>query len=211
MRLSDVRVLCVVVSSGGFVDHRVIEVQETVEPHDLVRISNYITQNFQGLTLFEARTRLLDRMADERVLLDELMQRALQMASLGLHPGLDPALVVDGTESLLGQPELADLQRMRRLFEAFNDKAQLVSILTKCVAEEGVRVFIGEDADLTSDLDFSLVATTYGIGGRPLGSLGVFGPSRMEYPRLIPLVHYLGNALSAALASSLDGGANHDD
>ncbi len=203
--LSEQRVLCVVVSSGGFVDHRVIEVQEPVERHDLIRISNYITQNFQGLTLFEARTRLLERMADERALLDELMQRALRMASLGLHAGLDPALMVDGTESLLDQPELADLQRIRRLFEAFNDKAQLVSILTKCVAEEGVRVLIGDDADLTSALDFSLVATTYGVGGRPLGSLGVFGPSRMEYPRLIPLVQFLGSALSEALSGDLDG------
>ena len=97
-----------------------------------------------------------------------------------------PEVLVEGAEALLEQPEVADVERVRRIFEAFADKAQLVSMLTKCVEEEGVRVFIGDDAALTSELDFSLVATNYGVGDRTLGSLGVLGPSRMEYPRLIP-------------------------
>ena len=76
-------------------------------------------------------------------------------------------------------------------------------MLTKCVAGDGVRVFIGDDATLTSELDFSLVATNYGVGDRTLGSLGVLGPSRMEYPRLIPLVQFLGRAVSSALANGV--------
>jgi len=96
----------------------------------------------------------------------------------------------------------AGAQRLvRRLLDAFEDKARLVRILNRCLDGRGLRVFIGEDSELTSELDFSLVATSYGSGERALGTLGIFGPSRMEYPRLIPLVHYLGQRLSRVLGA----------
>jgi len=193
------RVVCVVTSSGGFIDHRVIELDAVPARDELIRISNYVTRHFRGQTLFEARTNLLRRMADEKAQVDLLMQRSLELVSRGLESSGGPGLHVDGTESLLGLPEMADVGRVRQLFEAFTDKAQLVAMLTRCLEGEGVRVLIGDDADLTSRLDFSLVATTYNIDGRPMGSLGVLGPSRMEYQRLIPLVNFLGQALSSAL------------
>ena len=196
------KVLCVVVSSAGFVDNRVIDVDEILPREEYVRISNYLTDNFAGLTLFEARDRLLRLMADERAQVDELMRRSIKLARQGFDVSPEPAVLVDGTEALLEQPEMANVDRIRRLFEAFAEKAQLVSMLTKCVEGEGVRVLIGTDAALTSELDFSLVATHYGVAGNILGSLGVFGPSRMEYPTLIPLVHFLGEAVSSALAQS---------
>ena len=197
------KVLCVVVSSTGFVDNRVIDTEEPLSRDELVRISNYLTQNFAGLTLFAARSRLLRLMADEKAQVDKLMQRSIVLASRGLDASSTPGVLVEGTESLFEQPELADVDRIRKLFEAFADKVQLVSMLTKCVEGEGVRVTIGDDDVLTSALDFSLVATTYGVRDQTLGSLGIFGPSRMEYPRLIPFVHFLGGAVSAALAQGL--------
>jgi heat-inducible transcriptional repressor len=198
------KVLCVIVSSTGFIDNRVIEVDEALPREELVRISNYLTENFDGLTLSEARKRLIAMMDDDKAEVDELMRRSIHLAQRGLEAGHEPPdVLVEGAEVLLEQPELADVERIRRIFEAFADKAQLVTMLTKCVESDGVRVFIGEDAALTSELDFSLVATNYGIGDQTLGSLGVLGPSRMEYPRLIPLVHFLGRAVSAALANGV--------
>jgi heat-inducible transcriptional repressor len=113
---------------------------------------------------------------------------------------------MDGTSALLAQPELSDITRVRRMFEAFADKARLVQMLNQCVSGSGVRVLIGEDSALTSELDFSLVAAPYGVGDRLLGTLGIFGPSRMEYQKIIPLVHYLGERLSRALVESFSGG-----
>ena len=81
-------------------------------------------------------------------------------------------MVVDGARMLLSKPELSDVQRVRRMFEAFADKARLVQILNQCIQGGGVRVLIGEDSELTSELDFSVVATSYGVGERPLGTLG---------------------------------------
>ena len=109
-------------------------------------------------------------------------------------------MLVKGTSTLLDQPELADVARIQRMLETFADKARLVTLLNRCLADGGVRVLIGTEAELTSELDFSLVGTCYGIGSRTLGTLGILGPSRMEYARLVALVHYLAQALSRNLA-----------
>jgi heat-inducible transcriptional repressor len=199
--LSGRQVLCVVVSTAGFVDNTLIETEKPVEREKLVRISNYLNENFAGLTLVEIRDRLLAKMAEERATMDELMGLAIELARKGLEPKGDQDVLVDGASMLLGQPELSDLGRVRRLLETFSDKARLVQMLNECIRGEGVRVLIGEDSDLTSELDFSLVATTYGTD-RAAGALGIFGPARMEYPKVIPLVHYLGNRLSRMLRES---------
>jgi heat-inducible transcriptional repressor len=206
--LPGTKVLCVVVSSSGFIDNKVIDTDEVVPREDLTRISNYLTENFSGLALSEVRTRLLKLMAAEKAQVDSLMQRAFALAKDGLDAPREQDVVVEGTGSLLSKPEMKDLKLVQRLFQAFSDKAQLVLMLNRCMEGQGVRVVIGEDSDLTSKLDFSLITTTYGVGEERLGTLGVLGPSRMEYPRLIPLVHFLGEALSAALTRGAMGPAD---
>jgi len=199
------KVLCVVVSQAGFVDNRVIETEEEIPRHELVRISNYLTENFAGHTLRDIRDRLLRQMAEERQQVDRMLARAIDLARDGLALDAQPEVLVDGASALLARPELADIQRVRRMFDAFADKARLVRMLNGCIQGGGVRVLIGADSDLTSELDFSLVASAYGAGEQPLGTLGIFGPSRMDYPKIIPLVHYLGQALSRALCDAFPG------
>lgn len=203
--ISGSRLLCVVVSSSGFVDHKVIDVGETLSREDLQRISNYLNDHFAGASIREIRNRLLELMVDERAQLDRLMANTLRLAQLGLEERNDAEVLVDGASVLLGQPELASLERVRRLFDTFADRARLVRVLNQVIAGPGVRVLIGEESALTSELDFSLVATTYGTAEQPLGTLAVFGPSRMDYTRVIPLVEYLGDTLSQALASCFAG------
>ena len=203
--LSGSRVLVVVVAETGFVDNKVIDTEQQLPREDLVRISNYLTENFSGKTLREIRDRLLSMMAEERAQVDQILGTTLALAKRSLDQVAEREVLVDGTSMILGQPELSDVVRVRRLIETFTDKARLVQMLNACVQSEGVRVVIGEDSDLTSELDFSLVATRYGVGERHLGTLGIFGPSRMEYQRVIPLVHYLGKALSEVLSASSAG------
>lgn len=202
VKLSGRRVLCVLVSNGGFVDNKVIETLKPLPRRELIRISNYLTDNFGGLTLRQIRGRLLQLMAEERAQLDQLLANAIALAQQALATEEGQELLVEGTSAVLTQPELADIERVRKLMDTFTDKAGLVRILSQLIDGTGVRVVIGEDSDLTSDLDFSLVATMYGSGHRPLGTLGVFGPSRMEYQKMVPLVGYLGQTLSNALAAS---------
>lgn len=204
------KVLCVVVSVTGFIDNKVIETEEEIPRHELIRISNELTESFGGLTLREIRERILKLMVEERVQMDRVMARTIEMARSGIPSGeAQPGVVVDGTSTLLAMPELGDIQRVRRMFEAFADKARLVKILSQCMQGGGVRVLIGSDSDLTSELDFSLVATSYGVGERPMGTLGILGPTRMDYEKVIPLVHYLGETLSRALAETFVSRPGH--
>ncbi|HEY0512058.1 MAG TPA: heat-inducible transcriptional repressor HrcA [Thermoanaerobaculia bacterium] len=199
------KILCVVVSASGFVDNKVIETEEEVPREELVRISNYLTENFAGHTLREIRERLVRMMVEEKAQVDRVLARTIELARAGLTADGVPGVVVDGTSMLLGKPELSDVARVRRMIEAFADKERLVRILNRCIQGDGVRVLIGEDCELTSDLEFSVVATPYGLGERPLGTLGIVGPSRMDYEKIIPLVHFLGETLSRALAETFAG------
>ena len=200
VQMSGQRVLCIVVASGGVVESKVVEVDEAVSREDLISISNYLTENYAGQTLRQIRDHLVTLMQEERVQFDRMLKLTIALAGRGLAGDRGPEVLVDGTASLLSKPEVADLAGMRRMLEAFGDKARLVQLLNRCMIGRGMRVFIGEDSELTSQLKLSVVATTYGPADRPLGSLGIVGPPRMEYPRIVPLVHYLGRALSEALA-----------
>ncbi|MDX1631920.1 MAG: heat-inducible transcriptional repressor HrcA [Thermoanaerobaculia bacterium] len=202
--LSGTRVLCVIVSSSGFVDNKIVELDEPVSREDLNRVANYLSENFGGLSLKKIRDRLLALMDDERARMDRLLRLVIALGGRTLEAADLPDLKVEGTTELLSQPELADVDRVRRLFETFQDKARLVSLLNQCLEGPGVRAWIGDDTDLTSELDFSLVATPYRAGHRVIGSLGIMGPSRMQYERVIPLVEFLAATLSEALVETFE-------
>ncbi len=201
--LSGSRVLCVVVSANGFVDHKIVELEVIPSREELTRASNYLTENFAGTTVREARDQLLVLMAEERAQVDKLLGKTLALARQALGGTDGPDVLVQGTSTVLTQPELVDVERVRRLVDKFDDRARLVTLLNQLIDGRGVRVVIGAESDLTSDVDFSLVTKTYQAGDRTLGSVGVFGPSRMEYQRVIPLVDYLGERLSRALETTV--------
>lgn len=207
--LSGRRVLCVVVSESGFVENKLLEIEEEIGRDELVRISNYLTENFRGKTLRAIRERLLAMMREERAQVDKLLGRAISLASQGFETTGEGDLVVEGTAHLLGHRELlSDVDRVRRLLDAFAERQHLVALLNQCLDGNGVRVVIGEDSQVTSDLGLSLVARPFGVEGGPRGSLGILGPSRMPYERIIPLVDYLGESLSRALLESASRGGD---
>ncbi|MBZ0112446.1 MAG: heat-inducible transcriptional repressor HrcA [Thermoanaerobaculia bacterium] len=202
--LTGSKVLCVVVSSTGFVDSKVVALEAEVTPEELIRAANYLNENFAGLSIRQIRDRLLKLMDDERNQVNRLLGLVITLAGRSLGQSDVPEVLVDGAAGLLSQPELSDLRRVRRLFDAFDEKVRLVQLLNQCLEGQGVRTWIAEDSALTSELDFSLIATNYSVGGRVLGSLGIMGPSRMEYEKVIPLVEYLANSLSDALADTFE-------
>src|SRR5690606_15026747 len=172
---------------------------------ELQRASNFITETFAGRTVREARDRLLTLLEGERDEMDRWLKSAVELAGRGLDSSRTRQNVyVDGTSGLLGQPEFADLQRARRLLDTFADTARLASLLSDCMEGEGVRVFLGEESNLTSELDVGVVTARYGRAGGSAGRLAVVGPARMEYSRVIPLVEYLAERLTRALAETFD-------
>ena len=204
LSLSGRRALCVLEAEGGLVEHRVVHTIQSMSPQELVEISNYLTDHFSGNTLREIRDRLLTMMADEREEIDRLLASAINLAQQALGSIDEPELLFEGTETVLTQPELSDIDRVRRLLGTFTDKAELVRVLDQLIGGTGTHVIIGEDSELTSDLNFSLVATTYGSTDRVLGALGIFGPSRMEYDKVVPLVDFLGRTVSETLVDGTE-------
>ena len=206
LSLSGSRALCVLESEGGLVEHRVVQTLQSMTTEELVEISNYLTDHFSGRTLREIRDGLLSMMADEREQINRLLLSAISLAQQALGDGDEPDLLFEGTEIVLTQPELSDIDRVRKLLETFTDKAELVRVLDQLIGGPGTHIIIGEESELTSDLNFSLVATTYGSSDRVLGALGIFGPSRMEYDKVVPLVDFLGKTVSKTLIEGTERG-----
>jgi heat-inducible transcriptional repressor len=200
--LSGRRVLCVVVSRSGFIENKLVETDEELSRDELVRISNYLTETFRGHTLRVIRERLLALMGEERSEVDRLLGRAIRLASRGFETSGAPSLVVEGTAHAVAQRELSDVERVKGLLDAFSERQRLVALLNQCLDGNGVRVVIGEDSQVTADLGVSLVARPFGTEERGRGTLGILGPARMPYDRIIPLVDYLGESLSRALVES---------
>ncbi len=200
--LSGRRVLCVVVSKSGFVENKLIEAEEELGRDELVRVSNYLTENFRGKSLRSVRESLLALMHEERGEVGRLLDRAISLASRGFATSGAPELRVEGTAHAVAQRELSDVERVRRLLDAFAERQHLVALLNQCLDGNGVRVTIGEDSQITSDLGVSLVARPFAVEGWGRGTLGILGPARMPYDRIIPLVDFLGESLSRALVEN---------
>ena len=205
-RVAERKVLVVQVSRTGLVDSRLIETREDYGGSELEAIGRRLTVDYGGRSLDEIRRLLLEALEHEKVLFDATLQRALDLGRRAFAGGRDegPEVFVEGTENLLGKPEFRrDVEALKRLFKAFEEKARLVAFLSDCLAGKGTTVVIGSESSLTGESGGAVVATSYGEPGRPLGVLAVLGPRRMEYSRIVPLVEELGRYVSRRLAEEV--------
>lgn len=202
VRLHDRKVLCVFVDRSGVVSHRLIEAEEDYRQTDLERAGHYLVEEFAGLTLGEIRARLVGLMAQEKATFDQLLRSAITLGTRYLDAEQDDRrLVLEGTTNIMKHPEFADMETMRRLFETFEEKHRLVTLLDRCINQPGVRVVIGSEADDPALGSLALVASPYRLDDRTTGLLGILGPTRMEYERALALVGYISRLLSSLLTS----------
>jgi heat-inducible transcriptional repressor len=211
VRLEGQRVLVILVATGGQITHKVIETDGACDETLLVQAANYVNAEFVGLTIHEARTAVVARMREERLLYDALMARALELARAGLDEAA-PAetLHVQGTayvvDELVG--ELANgehtLGTLRALLRMIEEKHKLVELLTVYIESNGLTVVIGSEHPSPELQPFSVVASTFSDGPRT-GTIGVIGPTRMRYERAISVVDNVSRTLSDALDSNHSG------
>jgi heat-inducible transcriptional repressor len=193
------RVLVVIVARGGHVIQKVIDVGEQLGADDLRQASNYLNSEFSGVPLHRAREAVLERMHEERLLYDELMSRALRLAtSTFTDLPQDHILHVDGAASLLGEDHGLTLATLHALLEMIEEKQRLVRILNEYIDGAGMTVVIGAEHLDPSLRPFSLVASTYDDGAGT-GTIGVIGPTRMRYSRAITVVDGTAQAISRVL------------
>jgi len=198
--LTGTRVLAILVTEDGEVHNRVIHTEEPVSPAQLQQASNLLTELFSGQDLRQVRRRLLEDLKQTHRHIDQLMMRAMEMASrvVEVAEHKDDVLIA-GQTNLMEFGELANLERLKSLFDAFTEKRQILGLLDRCIEAEGVQIFIGEESGYALLDDCSLVTTTYRVQDQVLGVLGVIGPTRMDYRRVIPVVDVTAKLLAAAL------------
>jgi heat-inducible transcriptional repressor len=193
------RVLVVIVARGGHVVQKVIDVGEQLGADDLHQAANYLNCEFSGVPLHRAREAVVERMAEERTLYDELMARAMRLATSTFSDlPQDHILHVDGAASLLGEDHGLTLATLHALLEMIEEKQRLVRILNEYIDGAGMTVVIGAEHLDPSLKPFSLVASTY-EDGSGTGTIGVIGPTRMRYSRAIAVVDGAAQAVSRLL------------
>jgi heat-inducible transcriptional repressor len=194
------RVLVVMVSATGIVTHKVIDVEEQLEPAELQECANYLNAHFSGMPLALIRAQLVELMQQEKALYDSLLQRVAALGERAFAPPETGASVyLDGASNMLSQPEFEDLERMRTLFRTFEEKGRLVRILNACITGDGIRILIGHENPDPELKDLSLVTTTCRVEGEPGFGVGVLGSTRMQYAHVVSLVDHVARAVADVL------------
>ncbi|WP_305044983.1 heat-inducible transcriptional repressor HrcA [Geoalkalibacter sp.] len=204
VRLSQGRILVIFVAENGLVQNKIIESGEDLAQHDLEQMHNYLNRAYAGLPLAEVKKRLLREMSQDKALYDRLLSRSMRLFQAALTGEESRELFIEGFSRMLEQPEFSDLERMKRLFKAFEQKSLLVEFLDKCQSSQGVQIFIGSETEYREIDGCSLITARYSSAGGTIGTLGVIGPTRMAYSQVIPIVDYTAQLMSQLLESDLE-------
>ena len=203
--LSDQRVLVILVINHREVQNRIIETDRVYSPSQLEQAANYLNSRFSGLSLPQVRAQLLQEISTARADINQEIRDALTMAqnAFGVDSPADRGdYVLAGQTNLMSFPEFGEVGRLRQLFDALQQKNDLLSLFDECLSAEGVQIFIGDESGYRVLDECSVVSAAYTVDGEVVGTLGVIGPTRMAYSRIIPLVDATANLLGSALKTT---------
>jgi heat-inducible transcriptional repressor len=200
LSLSEDQVLVILVVNEREVQNRIIRTGRLYSPAELQQAANYLNDLCAGKDLVTVREEILAELRAARETMNAMMQAAVDMAEKALvtEPEAEE-VVVAGQTNLMDSGALADMEKLRRLFDAFNEKRELLNLLDHSLSAEGVQIFIGEESGYNVLDECSVVTAPYGDDDEVLGVLGVIGPTRMAYERVIPIVDITARLLTAAL------------
>jgi heat-inducible transcriptional repressor len=202
LRLSERRILLILVTPQGDIQNRVISTERDYSLPELVEVANYINHHFAGLELTEIRQRMTSDLTNLKDSIASLMQKAMQISDAVLSEESEP-LMISGERNLLGRNDVADTtERMRKLFDLFEKRSGWLQLLDASSHAQGVQIYIGGESDLVPFEDVSVVVAPYKSNGQVIGTLGVIGPTRMSYERVIPIVDITAKLVSSALTTS---------
>ncbi len=200
LRLSERRLLVIMVSPEGDVQNRVLFTESDYTTSQLTEASNYLNHHFAGMAIEQVREKLLAEVESLRGEIATLMQATVQVSTEALsQPHND--VVISGERNLLSVSDFSsDMGQLRRAFDLFEQKAQLVRLLDISAQAEGVRIYIGGESQIVPMEELSVVSAPYEIDGQVVGTLGVIGPTRMAYDRMIQIVDITSKLVSNALS-----------
>ena len=205
--LADNRILVVLVSTSNIIHNKIIRIDEDLSQAELERTARYLNTEFSGKSLLVIRAEILELMREEKALYDKLLRNAILLCERSLEgeEATTGDVYVDGASNILTKPDFADVERMHELFRMFEEKSRLIKILNECVARDqafpgDVHVVIGREHATPSMQNCALITAPYRIGsGGTVGALGVVGPMRMEYGRMMTVVNYVARCVERML------------
>ena len=201
MPLSEKRILVIIVTSDGNVQNRIILAEKPFSASELTQASNYFNANFVGQTFEEVRQKLHNELTQMQTDMNKLMSAALQ-ANSHAGSGANDGVVIAGERKLLQVNELStNVESLRKLFDVFERRASLMQLLDNSQHADGVQIFIGGESGYSALDECSMVTSPYEVDGNVVGTLGVIGPTRMAYERVIPIVDITAKLLSNALSN----------
>jgi len=204
--LSPDQVLVVLVMSDNEIQNRILHTDREYTSSELQQASNYLNENLNGMDLHQARLHMLDAMRKDRETLNQMMLSAIELGEKAFEEdpkteSSDESCVIVGRTNLMEYADFSDMNTLRQIFNAFNEKRDVLKLLDNCIQAKGVQIFIGRESGRAVFEDCSLVTAPYTIDEKHIGVLGVIGPKRMQYERVIPAVDITSRLLSAALRS----------
>jgi heat-inducible transcriptional repressor len=206
VRLAPRRAVAILVAESGVIHNKVFETAGEYTQDQLDRAGRYLTETFQGRTLPEIRERIRQMMAEERATYDRLVRDALTLGKASISDGVEEAragqVYLDGASNLLEAPEFSDVLKLQGILRTLDERESLIVLLNRCIdgGDEGVRVLIGSETDLPDLSRCTVITSTYGPEGAPSGTLGVIGPTRMEYAKAVALVDYVSRFFGGLLS-----------
>ena len=200
LRLSDRRLLVIIVSPDGDVQNRVIFTESDYTQDQLLTAANFLNAHYAGMAIEQVREKLQHEVESLRGEIATLMKAAVQVSSEALAQTQDD-VVISGERNLLSVSDFtSDMGQLRRAFDLFEQKAQLIRLLDVSAQAEGVRIFIGGESQIVPVEELSVVSSPYEVDGQVVGTLGVIGPTRMPYDRMIQIVDITAKLVSNALS-----------
>jgi heat-inducible transcriptional repressor len=198
--LSNTRVLVIFVTDEQEVHNKIIHTSRLFSPAELQQSANYLNSVYSGRSLVSVREALLNELEEERQQVNQSMLDAVKMAQLAFDQnGEKEDYVLTGETNLMGFSELSDMDHLKKLFEAFSQKQSVIHLLDQCMKADGVQIYIGEESGYQAFDHCSLVTSSYSVSDQVVGVLGVIGPTRMAYEKIIPFVDVTAKLLGAAL------------
>lgn len=201
--ISENRVLVILVINDEEVQNRIIQTEKKFSPAELTQAANFINSRFVGKTLDQMRAGLMQEMQELKDNVNKIMQLAIEMTQPSVNTGSSKSddLLMSGHTHLMGVDDLSDVEKLKALFESFNDKRDILHLLEQSIHARGVQLFIGEESGYEVLDNCSIVTSPYESNGEVIGVLGVIGPTRMNYQRIIPIVDITAKMLGSVLNS----------
>ncbi|HJU63409.1 MAG TPA: heat-inducible transcriptional repressor HrcA [Candidatus Binatia bacterium] len=205
LQLPDKRILVVLVTTSNTIHNKIIRLEETLTQEELEKTARYLNTEFSGKSLTQIRAEIVEMMREEKALYDRLLRNAILLCDMSLEgeESSGSEIYVDGASNMLMKPEFVDVDRMRELFRTFEEKSRLLKILNECVSRDfhgDVNVVIGREHASSSMRNCALITAPYRISfNENPGTLGVVGPMRIEYSRIMAMVNYMARLIERRL------------